>query len=81
MTIVLFKLKKNFKFYDKGHKNEQITWLIKGKMNFYIKNKKRLLVANKLSADIGPNDFHGGKSHGAVGFDVFFPKREEKKYS
>lgn len=80
ISIVLFKLKKNFKFHDNGHKNEQITWLTKGKMNFYIKNKKNLLAANKLSVDIGPYDFHGGKSHGAVGFDVFFPKRKEKRY-
>lgn len=45
-----------------------------------IKNKKNLLAANKLSVDIGPYDFLGGKSHGAVGFDFFFPKRKEKRY-
>ena len=78
---VLFKLKKGFKFYDKGHKNEQITWLIKGKMKFYVKNKKSSLIANKTAVDIGSYDFHGGKSYGAVGFDAFSPKRSEKRYS
>ena len=33
LTLVLFDLKPGFKFEDKGHKNEQITWLIFGKMD------------------------------------------------
>ena len=81
MTIVLFKLKRGFKFHDKGHKNEQITWLIKGKMKFYVNNKNVSLEANKTSVDIGPYDFHGGISMGAIGFDAFSPKRSEKRYS
>ena len=81
MTVVLFKLKRGFKFHDKGHKNEQITWLIKGKMKFYVKNKHMSLEANKTSVDIGPYDFHGGISMGAIGFDAFSPKRSEKRYS
>ncbi len=81
MTLVLFKLKKGFKFHDKGHKNEQITWLIKGKMKFYVKNKKSSLIANKTAVDIGSYDFHGGKSYGAVGFDAFSPRRVEKRYA
>ena len=81
MTIVLFKLKRGFKFHDKGHKNEQITWLIKGKMKFYIKNKLLLLEVNKTSVDIGSYDFHGGTSLGAIGFDAFSPKRSERRYS
>ena len=81
MTIVLFKLKKGFKFHDKGHRNEQITWLIKGKMKFYYNNNHKSLEANKTSVDIGPHDSHGGVSMGAIGFDVFSPKRSEKRYS
>ncbi len=81
MTIVLFKLKRGFEFFDKGHKNEQITWLIKGKMKFHIKNKFKLLSKNKTGVDIGSYDFHGGTSLGAMGFDAFLPKRSEKRYS
>ena len=81
MTIVLFKLKRGFKFHDKGHRNEQITWLIKGKMKFYFKKSHMSLEANKTSVDIGPHDSHGGVSMGAIGFDVFSPKRSEKRYS
>tara|TARA_Y100000768_G_C23939179_1_gene664200 strand:+ start:303 stop:1028 length:726 start_codon:yes stop_codon:yes gene_type:complete len=79
MTIVLFKLKKNFKFHDKGHKNEQITWLIKGSMNFYRgQNLKRLNFGNGV--DIGKYQPHGGIANEALGFDVFYPKRLEKRY-
>ena len=81
ITIVLFKLKKGFKFHDTGHKNEQVTWLIKGKMKFYVKNKSANLKANKASVDIGSYDYHGGTSFGAMGFDAFSPKRSEKRYS
>ena len=81
MTLVLFKLKEGFKFHDKGHKNEQITWLIKGKMKFYVKNKLATLNKDSTSVDIGPNEFHGGTSLGAIGFDAFSPKRSEKRYS
>ena len=81
MTLVLFKLIRGFKFYDKGHKNEQLTWLIDGKMKFYVKNKSKLLKVNGASVDIGPYDYHGGVSLGAIGFDAFSPKRSETKYS
>ena len=81
MTVVLFKLKKGFEFHDKGHHNEQITWLIKGKMRFYVKNSFFNLVKNKKSVDIGPFHPHGGTSLGAIGFDAFLPKRSEKRYS
>ena len=79
ITLVLFDLKAGFKFEDKGHKNEQITWLIKGEMSFYANNKHEKLFLDK-GVDIGPNHLHGGVSNGAVGFDAFFPKREEVKY-
>ena len=79
MTIVLFKLKKNFQFHDEGHKNEQITWLIKGSMDFYRgKNIKKLKFGNGV--DIGKYQPHGGISNEALGFDVFYPKRSEKRY-
>ena len=81
MTVVLFKLKKGFKFHDNGHKNEQITWVIKGKIKFYVKNKLLTLEANKTAVDIGSYDFHGGTSFGAIGFDAFSPNRSEKRYS
>ena len=77
--MVLFDLKSGFKFEDKGHANEQITWLIKGNMNFYVKNNKKSLTSNS-GVSIGPNQIHGGKSKGALGFDAFFPKRKEKNY-
>jgi len=81
MTLVLFRLKKGFKFHDKGHKNEQLTWLVNGKMKFYVKKKSKLLKSNGASVDIGPHDYHGGMSFGAIGFDAFSPKRSEKRYS
>ena len=78
-TIVLFKLKKNFKFHDNGHANEQITWVINGSMNFYCgKKHKKLNVTNGV--DVGKFQKHGGIANKAMGFDVFFPKRSEKRY-
>lgn len=79
MTLVLFDLKPGFKFEDKGHANEQITWLTKGKMNFYVNDDKKILMDND-GVSIGPNQVHGGLSDGAIGFDAFFPKRIEEKY-
>ncbi len=79
LTLVLFDLKPGFKFEDKGHKNEQITWLIFGKMDFYTDGKHKTLSIDN-GVDIGPNHVHGGLSGGAMGFDAFFPKREETKY-
>ncbi len=79
LNLVLFDLKPGFKFDDKGHSNEQITWLIDGSMNFYCSNlDKKLNCSNGV--DIGPLDPHGGVSNGAIGFDAFFPKREETQY-
>ena len=49
LTFVLFDLKKGFKFEDKGHANEQITWLISGEMDFYTNNiRKNLITAMVL---------------------------------
>ncbi len=79
LTLVLFDLKPGFKFEDKGHANEQITWLTKGKMNFYVNDDKKVLTDN-LGVSIGSNQVHGGLSDGALGFDAFFPKRIEEKY-
>ena len=48
-------------------------------MDFYCDNKNDKL--NELTGvDVGPNHEHGGVSNGAVGFDAFFPKRDDKKY-
>ena len=41
LTVVLFDLKSGFKFNDKGHANEQITWLINGEMDFYSNSQKK----------------------------------------
>ena len=79
LNLVLFDLKPGFKFHDKGHENEQITWVIKGDMDFYVKDLKKNLKPN-VGVDIGPFDSHGGVSNGAMGFDAFYPKREEEKY-
>lgn len=79
ITIVMFNLKKNFQFYDKGHYNEQITWLLKGKMKFFVGKNSRILTSDH-GVDIGKYMTHGGISSGAIGFDIFFPKRKEKKY-
>ena len=75
----MFDLKPGFKFHDEGHINEQITWVIKGNMDFYVSKIKKKLNSNE-GVDIGKSDFHGGLSNGAIGFDAFYPKREEKKY-
>tara|TARA_E500000178_G_scaffold162454_1_gene162006 strand:- start:98 stop:793 length:696 start_codon:yes stop_codon:yes gene_type:complete len=79
ITLVLFDLKSGFKFEDKGHPNEQITWLTDGKMSFYADSQKDTLVKN-YGISIGANHAHGGMSEGAIGFDAFFPKRKEEKY-
>ena len=79
ITLVLFDLKSGFKFEDKGHPNEQITWLTKGKMSFYAKDQKDILFENS-GISVGSNQIHGGMSEGAIGFDAFFPKRKEEKY-
>ena len=77
--LVLFNLKKGFKFNDNGHVNEQITWLKKGEMKFYSGKKNKKLKTNQ-GIDVGYFHKHGGLSKGAIGFDVFFPKRKESKY-
>lgn len=79
LNVVMFDLKKGFKFNDKGHSNEQITWLISGSMKFYSGSLKNKLTTQK-GIDIGSFHEHGGVSNGAIGFDAFFPKRIEKKY-
>ena len=79
INVVMFDLKKGFKFYDKGHSNEQITWLVSGSMNFYSGDLEEKLTKDK-GIDIGSYISHGGVSNGAIGFDAFFPKRLEKKY-
>ena len=79
LTLVLFDLKPGFKFEDKGHINEQITWLTNGEMNFYANGIKKKLQTN-VGVSIGPNQVHGGLSNGALGFDAFYPKRSEVKY-
>jgi len=79
LTLVLFDLKPGFKFEDKGHANEQITWLTEGLMEFYADDKKKTITPD-IGVDIGPNHVHGGVSSGAIGFDAFFPKRQEIKY-
>jgi quercetin dioxygenase-like cupin family protein len=79
LTLVLFDLKQGFEFSDNGHSNEQITWLINGQMNFHV-NKIQKILNTENGVSIGPNCSHGGISDGAIGFDVFFPKRDEKKY-
>ena len=43
------------------------------------KKKKKLLKVDE-GTSIGKNHFHGGISNGAIGFDAFFPKRDETKY-
>ena len=79
LTVVLFDIKPGFKFEDKGHANEQITWLIQGEMAFYSNGIKKKLTSD-LAVSIGPYHIHGGVSEGALGFDAFFPKRIEEKY-
>ena len=79
LNFVLFEIKEGFTFNDPGHLNEQITWLIKGSMNFYAGDAKKKLLPND-GVDVGPHAKHGGISDGAIGFDAFYPKREEKKY-
>ncbi len=79
VTLVLFQLKKDFSFFDKGHYNEQITWLIEGDMKFNINGETKNLSTCD-GVNIGEFQKHGGFSTGAVGFDVFYPKRLEKRY-
>ena len=79
LNLVLFDLKPGFQFNDKGHSNEQITWVVEGEMDFYAnKFEKKLNRSNAV--DIGRNHEHGGISNGALGFDAFYPKRDEEKY-
>ena len=52
LTLVLFDLKPGFKFEDKGHSNEQITWLTKGLMEFYANGEKKTITPD-IGVDIG----------------------------
>ena len=70
LTVVFFDLKPGFKFEDKGHTNEQITWLTEGEMDFYVENSKKKLYSG-LGVDIASYETHGGVSNGAIGFDAF----------
>jgi quercetin dioxygenase-like cupin family protein len=79
LNLVLFDLKSGFKFHDEGHKNEQLTWVIEGDMDFYV-NKLKNKLSSGSGVDIASFDVHGGISNGAVGFDAFYPKRGEKIY-
>ena len=63
INVVLFDLKKGFKFFDKGHSNEQITWLISGSMDFYSGDLEEKLIKDK-GIDIGSYNSHGGISNG-----------------
>ena len=58
--IIWFK--NGFKFEDKGHANEQITWLIDGKMDFYSNGENKTLTPENGGVDIGPHHVHGGVS-------------------
>ena len=55
--VVLFDLKNGFKFEDKGHANEQITWLIDGKMDFYSNGENKTLTPENGGVDDGPPMF------------------------
>ena len=79
LNLVLFDLKADFEFHDKGHQNEQVTWVVKGNMDFYVSKTKKKLYSG-LGVDIASFDIHGGISNGAIGFDAFYPKRHEEKY-
>ena len=48
-------------------------------MDFYANGKNKTLTSD-IGVDIGPNHIHGGVSGGALGYDAFYPKREEIKY-
>ena len=48
-------------------------------MEFYANGEKKTITPD-IGVDIGPNHVHGGVSSGAMGFDAFFPKRQETKY-
>lgn len=80
LTLVLFDLKPGFTFEDKGHANEQITWLTNGSMAFYANGEHRTMTT-EVGVDIGDHHVHGGVSDGAVGFDAFYPKKQEAKYT
>jgi len=81
LTIMSFKIKKGVKFDDKGHKSEQITILLKGKFKFYIGNETKIMEKND-AVFIASGDNHGGEALTDIeGFDVFYPKRDEKQYN
>jgi hypothetical protein len=80
LNLVLFDLKEGFEFRDEGHSNEQITWLIDGKMDFYCNGDLKEELIEKKGVDVGALSVHGGFSRGALGFDAFFPKRNQEEY-
>ena len=49
-------------------------------MNFHSNGESKTLTSENGGIDVGPNHSHGGVSAGAIGFDAFFPKRQEAKY-
>ena len=63
LNLVLFDLKTGFKFHDQLSKRT-ITWVIKGEMDFYVKNLKKLNPG--LGVDIASFDTHGGVSNQAL---------------
>ena len=54
LDLVLFDLKPGFQFNDKGHTNEQITWVVEGEMDFYA-NKLEKKLNRSNGVDIGKN--------------------------
>jgi len=80
VTIMTFKAQKGFTFNDEGHVAEQITILLKGKFEFSVGNKTKIMNPQDF-VYIKPWEKHGGKALTDIeGFDVFYPLRKEKKY-
>ena len=78
--IKYFKSKKTFRLYQarnlaiKKCNGELVSFLDVD--DWWSKDK----LTKQKGVDIGPFHKHGGISNGAIGFDAFFPKRNEKKY-
>ena len=80
VTLMKFTGKKGYVFSDKGHKQEQVTVLLKGEFKFTVEGETRIMK-EWGAVFIAPMEKHGGEAlTDVMGIDIFFPKRKEKKY-
>ena len=59
------------------HANEQIVWMLKGKMEFRIGNEQRSMIAGDVAVIPGDTEHEGFFPEDTEVVDVFAPPRED----